>query len=144
MEGLECPRLVVEGDWSPAHTKTVKNKLQLYFQSKKKSGGGDCQVEVDEAAPRAAVRFRSEEVMERVLARQDHEIIVENQTVKLRLVSAASPTNSDGVSDSSADSKCQKSKAEPGCEAAAADTDAFSRAFSPISWPSSEDAAQLS
>lgn len=61
MEGPECPPVTVEGDWSPAQTKTLKNKLQLYFQSKKKSSGGDCRVEAKEGAPRAAVYFSSEE-----------------------------------------------------------------------------------
>uniref|UniRef100_A0A3P9PUJ0 Poly [ADP-ribose] polymerase n=1 Tax=Poecilia reticulata TaxID=8081 RepID=A0A3P9PUJ0_POERE len=57
----ECPAVTVEGDWSPAQSKTVRNKLQLYFQSKKKSSGGDCRVEVEEEAARAAVFFRAEE-----------------------------------------------------------------------------------
>lgn len=61
MEHTECPPVTVEGDWSPAQTKTVKNKLQLYFQSKKKSSGGECRVEAEDGAPRAAVYFRSEE-----------------------------------------------------------------------------------
>lgn len=61
MEDSECPALTVEGDWSPAQSKTVRNKLQLYFQSKKKSSGGDCRVEVEEEAARASVFFRAEE-----------------------------------------------------------------------------------
>ncbi len=61
MDGAECPPVTVEGNWSSAQTKTVKNKLQLYFQSKKKSSGGDCRVEAEDGAPRAAVFFRSEE-----------------------------------------------------------------------------------
>ncbi|XP_032372441.1 protein mono-ADP-ribosyltransferase PARP14 isoform X1 [Etheostoma spectabile] len=115
MEGNKHPPpVIVEGDWSPDQTKTMKNKLQLYFQSKKKSSGGDCRVVAEDGAPRAAVYFKSEEVRERVLARQNHEITLENQTVKLRLISASSPTNSDGVSDSLTDSKTPKSEAEPG------------------------------
>lgn len=61
MEAPECPPVTVEGDWSPDHTKTIKNKLHIYFQSKKKSSGGDCRVEAEDGAPRAAVYFRSEE-----------------------------------------------------------------------------------
>uniref|UniRef100_A0A3Q3GV61 Poly [ADP-ribose] polymerase n=1 Tax=Labrus bergylta TaxID=56723 RepID=A0A3Q3GV61_9LABR len=53
-----CVPVIVEGVWSAAQTKTVKNKLQLYFQSKKKSGGGECRVEAEEGALRAAVYFR--------------------------------------------------------------------------------------
>lgn len=61
MADTGCPPLIVEGDWSPAQNKTMKNKLQLYFQSKKKSGGGDCRVEAEDGAPRAEVYFISEE-----------------------------------------------------------------------------------
>ncbi|KAI3372164.1 hypothetical protein L3Q82_007017 [Scortum barcoo] len=75
MEPAECPPVTVEGSWRPDQTRTVRNKLQLYFQSKKKSSGGDCRVEAEEGAPRAAVYFRSEEVRERVLARKNHEIV---------------------------------------------------------------------
>uniref|UniRef100_A0A3B4XFE1 PAR14-like first RRM domain-containing protein n=1 Tax=Seriola lalandi dorsalis TaxID=1841481 RepID=A0A3B4XFE1_SERLL len=89
MDGSDSPGPVtVEGDWSPVQPKTLKNKLQLYFQSKKKSSGGDCRVEVEDGAARAAVFFRSEEVRQRVLARENHEINVENQTIRLRLLSA--------------------------------------------------------
>ena len=61
MEEYLCPPVTVEGDWTPAQTRTLKNKLQLYFGSKKKSNGGDCRVELDDGAPTAAVYFRSEE-----------------------------------------------------------------------------------
>uniref|UniRef100_A0A3Q1ECK2 Macro domain-containing protein n=1 Tax=Acanthochromis polyacanthus TaxID=80966 RepID=A0A3Q1ECK2_9TELE len=57
----ECPPLTVEGDWSPDQNRTAKNKLKLYFQSRKKSGGGECRVESEDGAPRAAVFFSSEE-----------------------------------------------------------------------------------
>ncbi|XP_078027150.1 protein mono-ADP-ribosyltransferase PARP14-like isoform X4 [Epinephelus lanceolatus] len=112
MDEPECPPVTVEGDWSPAQTKSMKNKLQLYFQSKKKSSGGDCRVEAEDGAPRAAVYFRSEDVRERVLARKNHEIILENRTVTLRLISAASPTSSDDTSGAT-DSKTQVSDVEP-------------------------------
>ncbi|KAM6944682.1 protein mono-ADP-ribosyltransferase PARP14-like [Lycodopsis pacificus] len=120
MDETERPLPVtVEGDWIPDQTKTMKNKLQLYFQSKKKSSGGDCRVEAEDGAPRAAVFFRSEEVRKRVLARENHEVILDNQTVKLRLSSASSPTSSDHVSESPADSKTQKPDVEPGGGASA-------------------------
>ncbi|XP_056232020.1 protein mono-ADP-ribosyltransferase PARP14-like [Seriola aureovittata] len=121
MDGSDSPRPVtVEGDWSPVQPKTLKNKLQLYFQSKKKSSGGDCWVEVEDGAARAAVFFRSEEVRQRVLARENHEINVENQTIRLRLLSATSATNSDDVSDTTTDSKTQRSEVEHGAGAGAA------------------------
>ncbi|XP_047448843.1 protein mono-ADP-ribosyltransferase PARP14-like isoform X2 [Mugil cephalus] len=115
----ECEPVIVEGDWGQTQAKTLRNKLQLYFQSKKKSSGGDCRVEAEDGAPRAAVFFRSEEVRERVLARDDHEIIVENQTIKLRLTSGDSLTNNNNeVPDSSTDSK--EAEVEPGNDASAA------------------------
>ncbi|XP_030579266.1 protein mono-ADP-ribosyltransferase PARP14-like isoform X2 [Archocentrus centrarchus] len=115
---MEGPPVTVEGDWSPAQTKTLKNKLQIYFQSKKKSSGGDCRVEAEEGALRAAVHFSSEEVRARVLARKNHEIILDNKTIKLRLSSEPSSINSNGASDSSTDSK--KPQSEPENEASAA------------------------
>ncbi|KAM7321972.1 hypothetical protein ACRRTK_018813 [Alexandromys fortis] len=36
--------LLVEGAWVPDPQKTLINKLQTYFQSRKKSGGGECEV----------------------------------------------------------------------------------------------------
>ncbi|KAM9360379.1 protein mono-ADP-ribosyltransferase PARP14-like [Symphorus nematophorus] len=114
MAGTECQPVTVEGDWSPAQTKTVKNKLQLYFQSKKKSSGGDCRVEAEDEAPRAAVFFASEQVRQRVLARKNHEIILDNQTVKLRLTSTPVSSNDDVSA-----SKTQTSEVEPGNGASA-------------------------
>ncbi|XP_034055195.1 protein mono-ADP-ribosyltransferase PARP14-like isoform X3 [Gymnodraco acuticeps] len=113
MEQTESPPPVtVEGDWGPAQTKTVKNKLELYFGSKKKSSGGECRVEAKEEAPKAAVYFQFPEVRERVIARKNHEIIVGNQTFKLRLISAPSPVNSDDASDLPADLKTPEATAE--------------------------------
>uniref|UniRef100_A0A3Q1FWA0 Poly [ADP-ribose] polymerase n=1 Tax=Acanthochromis polyacanthus TaxID=80966 RepID=A0A3Q1FWA0_9TELE len=119
----ECPPLTVEGDWSPDQNRTAKNKLKLYFQSRKKSGGGECRVESEDGAPRAAVFFSSEEVRERVLNRSDHQIILDGQNVTLRVRSAAKSTNSDDVSGS-----LKESKSEDENGASAADTDDCSSA----------------
>ncbi|KAK2838175.1 hypothetical protein Q5P01_015387 [Channa striata] len=113
-----CFPLTVEGDWSPDQSKTVKNKLQLHFQNKRKSNGGDCRVEVEDGAPRAAVHFRSEEVRQRVLACENHEIFVDGKTITLRLTSAARPINDDDISDSK-ENQTQKSEVKPGNGAAA-------------------------
>ncbi|XP_074526876.1 protein mono-ADP-ribosyltransferase PARP14-like [Halichoeres trimaculatus] len=131
-EAEECPPVTVEGDWTPAQTRTAKNKLQLYFNSRKKSGGGDCRVEVEDEAPRAEVYFRSEEVRQRVLARQDHEILVDKKTVKLRLSSVARPTNSSDVSDPSADSKPPGSEVKPEDGACAEQTDEPAQSLSVV------------
>ncbi|XP_028268993.1 protein mono-ADP-ribosyltransferase PARP14-like isoform X3 [Parambassis ranga] len=113
----ECPPVTVRGDWTPVQSKTLKNKLQLYFQSRKKSGGGDCRVEVQDGG-RAAVYFLSEEVRQRVLDRKHHELLLDNQTVPLQLSPAASSSSGD-ASDSPADSKSQKSQVGPEHESGA-------------------------
>ncbi|KAM4615976.1 protein mono-ADP-ribosyltransferase PARP14-like isoform 2-T2 [Polymixia lowei] len=89
MEEYPYP-VTVEGGWTPAQYKTLKNKLQLYFQSKKKSSGGECLVQVTEQDPgRATVYFKSDDVRERVLARDSHEVSLENESVKLHLSSTS-------------------------------------------------------
>lgn len=46
--------LLVEGSWGPDPPKNLSTKLQMYFQSRKKSGGGECEVHQD---PRSPSRF---------------------------------------------------------------------------------------
>lgn len=51
--------LVVEGKWDP-RTPKLKNKLTIYFQSKK-SNGGDCVVQYEVSdGQRATVCFKTE------------------------------------------------------------------------------------
>ncbi|XP_008334772.1 poly [ADP-ribose] polymerase 14-like [Cynoglossus semilaevis] len=95
MDEAGCLPVIVEGDWGTSVTKTVKNKLHIYFQSRKKSGGGECRVEAEDGAQRAAVFFESDEARQRVLARDDHHVTLGNQTVKLRLISTGSVTSDD-------------------------------------------------
>ncbi|XP_071380642.1 protein mono-ADP-ribosyltransferase PARP14-like [Centroberyx affinis] len=109
--------ITVQGGWTPAQSKAVKNKLQLYFQSKKKSNGGECRVEAED--DRATVHFKSDEVRQRVLARENHEITLENESVKLQLFSQSIPPKSDDVSDVSKDSP--DSEGEPGTGGSGAD-----------------------
>ena len=53
--------VLVEGEWASVQAKAIKNKLQIYF-SKKKSGGGDCKVEIaDDDSARATVYFKCDE-----------------------------------------------------------------------------------
>lgn len=53
--------LCVEGQWDPK-TPKIKNKLTIYFQSRKSDGGEDCVVDSDDTdGRRATVRFREEE-----------------------------------------------------------------------------------
>ncbi|XP_041643514.1 protein mono-ADP-ribosyltransferase PARP14-like [Cheilinus undulatus] len=133
-ETEECLPVTVEGDWVPAQNKTVKNKLQVYFQSKKKSGGGECRVEAEDGAPRAAVYFRAEEVRERVLACQNHKIIIDGQTVKLHLSSEPSPTNEGSEApDISKESKTPEAEAEPEVGASAEETEKKDESIESIS-----------
>uniref|UniRef100_UPI003AAE6F4C protein mono-ADP-ribosyltransferase PARP14-like n=1 Tax=Centroberyx gerrardi TaxID=166262 RepID=UPI003AAE6F4C len=111
--------ITVQGGWTPDQSKAVKNKLQLYFQSKKKSNGGECRVEAEDGAARATVHFKSEEVRERVLARENHEVTLENESLKLHLFSQSIPPKSDDVSDVSKDSP--DSKGGPGTGGSGAD-----------------------
>ncbi|XP_067891260.1 protein mono-ADP-ribosyltransferase PARP14-like [Heterodontus francisci] len=67
--------LLIEGDWSPDIGKLLKTKLQLYFQSKKKSNGGECIVEYEDPSQmRAVVWFASEQTRCHVLEKEAHEI----------------------------------------------------------------------
>lgn len=43
--------LLVEGSWGPDPPKNLINKLQMYFQSRKRSGGGECEVVPDPGNP---------------------------------------------------------------------------------------------
>ncbi|XP_065146256.1 uncharacterized protein [Paramisgurnus dabryanus] len=84
MEEYPYP-IVVEGNWKPEHAKSLKNKLQIYFQSKKKSQGGDCVLQVNENSSAATVRFKSSAIRDDVLSKTDHVIIVDNVEIKLKV-----------------------------------------------------------
>ncbi|XP_073711243.1 poly(ADP-ribose) polymerase family member 14-related sequence 1 isoform X2 [Misgurnus anguillicaudatus] len=71
--------LLVEGQWDPK----LKNKITIYFQSKNKSGGGNCVVELDTEGRKGTVRFKDEEARQRVLQKQTHELKIGQQTVKM-------------------------------------------------------------
>ncbi|XP_036450537.1 LOW QUALITY PROTEIN: protein mono-ADP-ribosyltransferase PARP14-like [Colossoma macropomum] len=75
----------VEGRWPSASTRTLTAKLQIYFQSRKKSQGGDCVVSFSEDSSAATVLFRSAQTRDQVLAKGDHSITIENQLVKLKV-----------------------------------------------------------
>uniref|UniRef100_A0A9J8AV17 Poly [ADP-ribose] polymerase n=1 Tax=Cyprinus carpio carpio TaxID=630221 RepID=A0A9J8AV17_CYPCA len=79
--------IIVEGDWGPEHAKSVKNKLQIYFQSKKKSQGGDCVVEYkpNDGSNSATILFKSPDIRDGVLSKAEHIIIIDNQQIKLKV-----------------------------------------------------------
>ncbi|KAI4900854.1 hypothetical protein NFI96_003775 [Prochilodus magdalenae] len=88
MEGYSYP-LTVEGPWPSTPTRTIRNKLQLYFQSKKKSQGGDCVVNFSEQTSAATVLFKTAEIRDQVLAKGDHSVTIDNQVVKLKVFKPA-------------------------------------------------------
>ncbi|XP_054826363.1 protein mono-ADP-ribosyltransferase PARP14-like isoform X2 [Eublepharis macularius] len=67
--------LLVEGDWGSSLNVRVKNKLLRYFQSPKRSGGGECTIHAG-LRPReqVIVRFAEDEVRQRVLSMETHEL----------------------------------------------------------------------
>ncbi|XP_070586684.1 protein mono-ADP-ribosyltransferase PARP14-like [Erythrolamprus reginae] len=77
--------LVVEGNWGCSLSKTLKNKLLCYFQSPKRSGGGECKIQVDPGREeQITVYFAQEEVRESVLNIKSHELSLPNmETLKL-------------------------------------------------------------
>ncbi|XP_041529409.1 protein mono-ADP-ribosyltransferase PARP14-like [Microtus oregoni] len=68
--------LLVQGSWGKDPWKTLINKLQMYFQSPKKSGGGECEV-VPQPGRQASflVLFSPEDVRQNVLEKGNHELV---------------------------------------------------------------------
>ncbi|XP_007428032.2 poly [ADP-ribose] polymerase 14-like isoform X1 [Python bivittatus] len=77
--------LVAEGNWGCSLSKNLKNKLHCYFQSPKRSGGGECKIHVNPGREgQITVYFAKEEVRERVLNMKHHELsLPENKKLKL-------------------------------------------------------------
>ncbi|KAK2905058.1 hypothetical protein Q8A67_006857 [Cirrhinus molitorella] len=104
--------LCVEGQWDP-HTPKLKNKLIIYFQSKK-SDGGDCEVEYSVSGGQTAtVRFKSMEVRQRVLSKQTHELKIGQKTVKMTV---SLPPSEASVPQESTSSVSSITKGEPQSE----------------------------
>ncbi|XP_026129260.1 poly [ADP-ribose] polymerase 14-like isoform X1 [Carassius auratus] len=96
--------IIVEGDWGPEHVKSVKNKLQIYFQSKKKSQGGDCVVQYDDGNNSATILFKSSDIQDSVLSKAEHVITIDNQKIKLKVYK---PSDAEEQADSTAQQKEQ-------------------------------------
>lgn len=43
--------LLVQGSWGPEPPQNLSTKLQMYFQSPKRSGGGECEVRQEPGSP---------------------------------------------------------------------------------------------
>ncbi|XP_041529290.1 protein mono-ADP-ribosyltransferase PARP14-like isoform X2 [Microtus oregoni] len=68
--------LLVEGSWGPCPPKILINKLQMYFQSRKKSGGGECEVILQPGSQASfLVLFYPEDVRQNVLEKGNHELV---------------------------------------------------------------------
>ncbi|ROL54451.1 Poly [ADP-ribose] polymerase 14 [Anabarilius grahami] len=77
--------IVVEGDWGAEQAKSVKNKLHIHFQSKKKSQGGDCVVQYNDKSNSATILFRSSDIRDAVLSQAEHIITIDSKQIKLKV-----------------------------------------------------------
>ncbi|KAK9968212.1 hypothetical protein ABG768_002547 [Culter alburnus] len=77
--------IVVEGDWGSEHAKSVKNKLHIHFQSKKKSQGGDCVVQYNDKSNSATILFKSPYIRDAVLSQAEHIISIDSRKIKLKV-----------------------------------------------------------
>ncbi|XP_059543633.1 protein mono-ADP-ribosyltransferase PARP14-like isoform X2 [Myotis daubentonii] len=67
--------LMVEGSWGPDPPKSLITKLQLYFQSQKRSGGGECEVRQEPGSlAHFLLLFNRHDVRQNVLERGNHEL----------------------------------------------------------------------
>ncbi|XP_032262571.1 protein mono-ADP-ribosyltransferase PARP14 isoform X1 [Phoca vitulina] len=76
MAALGSFPLLVEGSWGPDPPKNLSTKLQMYFQSSRRSGGGDCEIRQKPGTPsRFLVFFHLENVRQKVLETKKHELL---------------------------------------------------------------------
>ncbi|XP_048342505.1 protein mono-ADP-ribosyltransferase PARP14-like [Sphaerodactylus townsendi] len=77
--------VLVAGNWGSRLNKNLKNKLLCYFQSKKRSGGGECRIQVESSHGESiTVHFAEDKVRQRVLGMKTHELILPGEE-KLKL-----------------------------------------------------------
>ncbi|XP_028919137.1 protein mono-ADP-ribosyltransferase PARP14 isoform X1 [Ornithorhynchus anatinus] len=76
--------LLVEGPWGPRPPKKLLNKLRLYFQSGRRSGGGECVLRLQPGdPPTLLVLFAQDHVRSRVLQQAKHEaVLLDEETVR--------------------------------------------------------------
>lgn len=68
--------LRVEGSWGSYPPKNLSTKLQMYFQSARRSGGGECEVRQEPGtATRFLAFFHLDAVRQRVLETKNHELL---------------------------------------------------------------------
>uniref|UniRef100_F6PVF6 Poly [ADP-ribose] polymerase n=1 Tax=Monodelphis domestica TaxID=13616 RepID=F6PVF6_MONDO len=86
--------LVLEGPWDADPPKQLCNKLQRYFQSPRISGGGECDLKKQTGQHGLLLLFKQEEVRQRVLKRENHELELPGQE-KLKLTVRLPPAKNE-------------------------------------------------
>ncbi|KAM5276355.1 protein mono-ADP-ribosyltransferase PARP14 [Hipposideros larvatus] len=104
--------LLVEGSWGSDPPKNLSTKLQMYFQSPKRSGGGECEVRQEPGSPgRFLILFFPNDVRQKVLARGNHELVLPGKgTFKLTLQLPTAPDDVHEVSERKTPTKESKTK----------------------------------
>ncbi|XP_036907370.1 protein mono-ADP-ribosyltransferase PARP14 [Sturnira hondurensis] len=104
--------LLVEGSWGPHPPKNLSTKLQIYFQSQKRAGGGECEVHQEPGDPvRFLVLFHRQDVRQRVLERGNHELVLpEKETFKLTVQLPPAPDEAHDISEEEIPTKEFKTK----------------------------------
>ncbi|XP_068263977.1 protein mono-ADP-ribosyltransferase PARP14-like isoform X2 [Nyctibius grandis] len=78
--------LLVRGDWGSAEPPpALRKKLLCYFQSQKRSGGGECELRAGSGTGTLLVCFAHPEVKQRVLERRSHKLYL-GEKGELKLV----------------------------------------------------------
>ncbi|XP_005875463.1 PREDICTED: poly [ADP-ribose] polymerase 14, partial [Myotis brandtii] len=104
--------LLVEGSWGPDPPKSLITKLQLYFQSQKRSGGGECEVRQEPGSTaRFLVLFHPHDVRQNVLEREIHELALPGKgTFKLKVKLPPDPNEVHDASKEKIPAKESKAK----------------------------------
>uniref|UniRef100_A0A8C1GLI2 Poly [ADP-ribose] polymerase n=1 Tax=Cyprinus carpio TaxID=7962 RepID=A0A8C1GLI2_CYPCA len=97
---------IVEGNWESEQAKSVKNKLQIYFQSKKKSQGGDCAVKWDDKSNSATIQFKSSDIRDGVLSKAEHIITIDNQQIQLKVYKPSDAEEQTDIAEQRRDQEC--------------------------------------
>lgn len=109
--------LLVQGSWGPEPPQNLSTKLQMYFQSPKRSGGGECEVRQETGSPpQFLLFFHLEDVRRKVLERENHELVWPGQgTFKLTVQLPTAPVEAHVVEGEIAtkESKAKERVKEP-------------------------------
>ncbi|XP_073490608.1 protein mono-ADP-ribosyltransferase PARP14-like isoform X2 [Aquarana catesbeiana] len=100
-------------DQGPEKLKPLKNKLQLYFGSKSKSDGGDCEIrDTDCTRGYVLIHFKEETARDRVLQRKTHHLKLPDGTTLQLIVRLPEDGQSTQSSAPSGDAKTPPSTQE--------------------------------